>query len=106
MNKSIEKFWKDESNLKHFATWFEKEKQMKSAEDWYRVSIKDIKEKGGDGMVREYGLLVSNFFYLLNILKGALQKIYPHYDWKPWLFTVTPPGFWESEKNHLKYFQW
>jgi hypothetical protein len=34
----------------------------------------------------------------------VLQKAYPDYDWKPWLFKRSPVHFWNDVANQRKFF--
>lgn len=36
----------------------------------------------------------------------ALRRVYPEFDWYPWLFSQVPVGFWNSIQNHKDYFEW
>ncbi len=44
--------------------------------DWYKVTIKQVRMLGGQGLMKRYG---GSFIH-------ALQSIYPEYQWNPWTF--------------------
>lgn len=62
-------YWDDSKNLKQFLEWLGKELNIKRREDWYRVSIQQIRK-----IAR---MSVFNRKNLLQILKLA----YPEYQW-------------------------
>jgi DNA ligase-1 len=69
--------WKDINSLKSF---FDKASQMlriTELTDWYRISLSQIQEAGGAGLVAHYGSLC-----------GALKLVYPEYAWDSTLFTI------------------
>lgn len=37
---------------------------------------------------------------------SILQMAYPDHTWHPWLFPVTPRGFWRSPESRRRYFDW
>jgi hypothetical protein len=67
-------------------------------EDWYLLTINDIKKHGGGG--------------ILNLFDGSLHHalnesiVNSNFQWKPWKFRLVSPGFWNVSKNHLEFFDW
>jgi hypothetical protein len=54
---------------------------IETQEDWYLVSIQQVKK------------LRDKHNYCLY---STLQEIYPEYEWSPWMFRVTPKGAWKD----------
>eukprot|EP01114_Cavostelium_apophysatum_P005470 TRINITY_DN1649_c1_g4_i2.p1 TRINITY_DN1649_c1_g4~~TRINITY_DN1649_c1_g4_i2.p1 ORF type:complete len:470 (+),score=99.43 TRINITY_DN1649_c1_g4_i2:214-1623(+) len=78
-------FWSDKRNQLDFFENLKKEMNIKEWEDWYKISYKDIYDRGG------HGLMV---YYNCSPLR-ALQAVYPQYD-----FQQFPPraavGYWRD----------
>lgn len=58
-------YWNNLDNVKHFFKIFEEKHQITKKEDWYRVSIDQIRNSGGLGLLRKYksfGNLLSAVF--------------------------------------------
>jgi hypothetical protein len=51
---------------------------------------------GGIGILKQYK----------NSIAVLVAAIYPEHDWLPWRFHHVPKGFWETEVNRRKYFDW
>ena len=66
-------------------------------ESWYNVTQEDFFNNRGEGLLRRY---------YAGSPSTALQKIYPKHKWMPWMFKVTPMGFWTDKKNHKIFFEW
>jgi hypothetical protein len=90
-------YWSDENNHRIYADWLCKQLGYQEREDWYEVTIKDITEFFGAG------LLNSQF-------RGSpylfISSVYPEHEWFPWKFTRTTIGYWSDEENHRKYADW
>jgi hypothetical protein len=65
-------FWNNDSNKKQFIEWVGKQLGIKHYSDWYKVSVKDIKELGGH-------TLLYNYDYSLAKL---LTMTYPEHNWE------------------------
>eukprot|EP01125_Pyxidicula_operculata_P008535 TRINITY_DN2859_c0_g3_i4.p2 TRINITY_DN2859_c0_g3~~TRINITY_DN2859_c0_g3_i4.p2 ORF type:complete len:333 (-),score=32.63 TRINITY_DN2859_c0_g3_i4:27-1025(-) len=65
-------------------------------EDWYGVSVKQVRENKGSGLIKKHN------YSLVNLLKA----IYPDYQWLPWKFRKSPRGFWSSKDNRYAYLRW
>jgi hypothetical protein len=71
---------------------------LKSFDDWYYVSRKQVMDIGGV-------TLLSNYFG--GSLQTCLMTVYSDYDWKPWRFTQgAPMGYWDAVENQKQFFQW
>lgn len=89
-------FWKTLENQKKYIEWLSSQLNILKLEDWYRVTYNMIIENSGRGLLHHYN----------NSIIKMLQSIYPHYDWKPWLFSVVQHKFWNDIKNQKKYIDW
>jgi hypothetical protein len=62
---------------------------MKSMEDWYYISKRDIIRKGGERLLRIYD----------ESLEKLLRGVYPNYNWNNEEFLAKMRGKWTSRKN-------
>ena len=63
------KYWQDINNVISFMKSIEHHYQIKTPEDWYRISIPQITKLGGRGILAKYKL------------SNILSKLYPSYQW-------------------------
>ena len=89
-------FGKILNNQRKYFDWFEKKMNFKDKSDWYSITIKEIKNNGGSGLLNRYN----------DSLQYALESIYPNYEWIPWKFNQTPKNYWLNIENQRKYFNW
>jgi len=92
-------FWKEHSNQKSYADWLGKELNYTRYEDWYDVTLQQIIDKGGGGLVCTY---------YTGTLFEFLKNVYPEHNWIPWKFKRTSGGAWkdtETQKNALHEFE-
>ena len=104
-------FWNDVNNVKEYMNWLSDKLNIKTMEDWYKVSkevksikyikinyykIKDIIENYGSSLIKHYNESI------INLIKSA----YPNYNWLPWKFNHAPKGFWSNENNVKEYMNW
>ena len=90
-------FWKDRSNHRRYMQWLGGRLGFREPEDWYQVTNKDFADnKGGALLVLYYDSTVS----------AAVMDYLPDYDWKEWMFSKTPKGFWDKKKNRRRYLKW
>jgi hypothetical protein len=91
------KFWQDPRNHKRYMQWLGRRLGFRKPDDWYRVTINDFKDNHGSGFL-------SVCYDSSPIL--AVTTNFPDHDWKEWLFTATPHGFWDDPRNRNRYMQW
>ena len=89
-------FWKDRKNHKIYMDWFRLQLGYKNHEDWYNISVKDIRNNDGGGLLQYYN----------NSPSQLLKSVYPKKNWLPWKFTHTPMGYWDDIENHKIYMDW
>lgn len=65
-----------------------------SMEDWYKVSVTDIRKHGGARTLQCYN----------DSPQMALYNIYPEHDWRSWEFTQVPRGYWGNAGNQRDFF--
>jgi hypothetical protein len=77
--------------------WSASQLKVESWEDWYQVKAEDLIQLGGTALVSYYG----------NSPANLLMTVFPHYQWKPWLFKhFKPRNYWEDPGNVRMYFDW
>ena len=69
---------------------------FRSRQDWYRITTDDFKQNAGGGLLHHWH---DSAIY-------AVRETYRDYDWKDWLFNITPRHFWQDPGNHRQYMQW
>ncbi len=90
-------FWNDRANRRNYMLWLGHRLGYRRMEDWYRLKSKHFR--------RHRGHRVLNAYWSRSRIQ-ALQECFPQYDWQPWRFAMTTPGFWHSRKNQLRYMEW
>src|SRR4051794_35341006 len=80
-------FWENNEFRRRYFDWVGLQLGCKQLEDWYNMTLNDVKRYGG------YGLAAS---YFGNSLYNALKNIYPEHYWMPWRFIKSPKGYWEN----------
>ena len=89
-------FYKKIENRKKYIEWLGKILKYKTMEDWYKISIKDIKDNDGAGLIEFYN----------GSIKKILNEIFSDYEWLEWKFNSVPNGFWPDINNQQKYLEW
>ena len=76
--------------------WLGNELNIKSMEDWYKVSYRDIRQNYGGSLIENNE---SSHIKLIT-------TTFPNYNWLPWKFNHTPKGFWSDRNNIKEYMNW
>jgi len=90
-------FWKDRDNRLDYILWLGEKLNFYSEDDWYKLKIQDLETSNGMGMLYGY-----YDYSKINMLKD----LFPHIDWKEWLFDFTTSLFWDKKENRKKYMKW
>lgn len=80
-NNVPRRYWFVKENQTKLFDWIGEVLEVQKFEDWYKVTVKDIRSLG-------YGSLLSEFYS--GSLFSALQNVYPQYDWN-FVHCVSPP---------------
>jgi len=89
----IEGHWQDVNNQKQFFQRLSEELGIEELSDWYRVSRREVRRRGGWSLFTYYPSL-----------GHALKANYPDYSWEPARFIeegTAPHGFWQNKTNLL-----
>ena len=82
--------WVKVENHKIYAKWLKEKLRYENEEDWYKITVQQIKDYHGRGL-------------LINYYNGSPQQfinaMFPHYEWKLYKFRCTPMGHWGEIKN-------
>lgn len=91
-------FWNDIKNQRRFCDHITAELKMNDLNDWYKVSIADVVNRGGAGFLKLYnGSLIRGIDVLINVhFVTGLQAVYPEHPWKPWSFHKPHQGIESS----------
>lgn len=89
-------FWNKPQNRRRYMQWLEDKLGYKTPEDWYRITQKDFHRNKGNRFLAYYQGSPS----------AAVMEYFPDYDWKEWLFGMSPLGFWDKLNNRRRYMQW
>jgi hypothetical protein len=90
------RFWRDPRNHRRYMKWLGQELGIRRPSDWYAVTNQDFKDHKGGAFLLHYGDTVST----------AIMRYLPNYDWKEWMFSRTPKGFWRKRMNRRRYMIW
>lgn len=82
--------WEDPKTRRQFFDYIYKELNCTSLEDMYMISREQIRERGGDYLLKRY--------YGDDHIK-ALKDIYPEFQWEDWRFQYHAPGYWSFHGN-------
>jgi hypothetical protein len=94
--KSPSGLWDDPTARQNYWSWLAEVLGHSSPDDWYRVSQQDFVENHGKTFLDRFrGSPID-----------AVLAMCPGYDWKEWLFSTTPNGFWELPANRRRYMEW
>lgn len=97
LNPLPQKYWHEASNHRKYMDWVAEELEVIEQEDWYRVSIDDVKNLCGSSLIR---------YYYNDSLITALEKIYDEFKWYKWHFHRAPAFFWSERTNQLEWLNW
>ena len=95
--KVIHGTWKDPNNHKIYAKWLAIQLGYKCEEDWYKITVKQIQDNYGRGLLGGY--------YDDSPIQ-FIRKIFPEYEWLEWKFKTCPRGFWQIIENRKRYMDW
>lgn len=90
-------FWQYPANRQAYMRWLGRKLRFRRNADWYRVRKQDFYANGGGGLLANY--------YGDSPL-AAVREFKPRYDWKPWLFSSVPQGYWQQLENRRAYVEW
>jgi len=89
-------FWDEPANRLRYMSWLANELGFRTATDWYQLNAQTLKDKHGHGLFNRYHCSV----------RALIADCFPDHDWKPWLFSTVPAGFWNQRENRLQYMAW
>eukprot|EP01125_Pyxidicula_operculata_P013676 TRINITY_DN4544_c0_g1_i1.p1 TRINITY_DN4544_c0_g1~~TRINITY_DN4544_c0_g1_i1.p1 ORF type:complete len:657 (+),score=99.41 TRINITY_DN4544_c0_g1_i1:645-2615(+) len=83
-------------NQRLYLDWIKTELNINSNDDWYNVTIADLREREGNYLLTKYG----------HSLFKLLKSVYPDVEWYQWKFSQVPKNFWDDMNNQLAYVRW
>lgn len=89
-------YWAEKTNQRYFLDWLIQQLKIETIEDLYKVTVQQIHEHGGRGLLRHYNDSPS----------FLISSLFPEYFWLPWQFHQAPLGFWANLKNQRLYLEW
>lgn len=93
-------FWKDHHNQIAFFDSLAKEHNITKPDEWSKIRIKDILNKGGSGLIKKHN----------NSLFASLEAVYHQISWdRDWFSYLPkekryPPNYWKNKSNQRKFF--
>src|SRR5712691_7687498 len=90
-------FWTLAEHRHLYVEWLGEQLGFTQPEDWYRVTVRDFHRHRGGGLLAGKSQ---------NSPSAVLQDVFPHYDWKEWLFGSAPQRFWQDPVNRHRYLDW
>jgi len=89
-------FWSSQDNRKKYMEWLGGLLNVNKMEDWYGITVELFTINHGGGLLSLHG----------NSPGELVMSTFPEHDWKPWMFKVTPKGFWPKKENQQAYLEW
>jgi len=89
-------FWTSKQNQRQFMNRLGVKLGFHTAEHWYSLTARDIRENGGEG------LLAVHKNSLLEILKTSFYR----YKWYPWKLAHVPKDWWQYKDHHRQFLEW
>ena len=89
-------YWKDINNQIEYVNWLGEELNIKSHDDWYKVTAGNIIDNYGATLLQYYNNSHINLF----------KNIFKDVNWLPWKFSKTTRGYWKDIKNQRTYMEW
>lgn len=89
-------FWQDPKNCRRYLDWLGKQLGFKRFEDWYAIDSRKIKSNYGGGFLSRFDGRPT----------AAVMSCMPEYEWREWMFSEVPTGFWQDPNNRRRYLEW
>ncbi len=89
-------FWHLAENRRRYVEWLGEQLGFTQLEDWYGITVSDSRCHRGGGLLSKFQ----------NSPSAVLKDVFPHYDWKEWLFGFAPQRFWQDPTNRRRYLDW
>jgi hypothetical protein len=90
-------YWENKDHRRTFMNWVATELKILKWEDWYTVTVAQIEELGGAGLLTRHGRSVRNL----------IEDVFTEHTWWPWKFVNNISfEFWDSTFNLRWYFDW
>jgi hypothetical protein len=83
-------------NHKIYAEYLGEILGYKEKEDWYQITIQQIKRNYGGGLLYHYN----------DSPIKLVKAVFTDYEWLDWKFTNTPRGFWSDKQKQKSYMNW
>lgn len=90
-------YWDNMQNRREFFDWIGEQLGVSQSDDWYSKTYYEVAEFGDKGLMQKY--------YGEN-LTTTILNLYPEFDWHEWRFQQVPVGWFNSEKNQRRFFDW
>ena len=89
--------WKKKKFQKEYMEWLGKELGYTTMEHWYKITINDINQNYGSGLLSNY--------YNTSPIK-LVTSIYPNHYWLVWKFQKVGNNVWKNKKIQKEYMEW
>ena len=90
-------FWKKPAHRRDYLMWLADRLGFHRMADFYRMKV-------WNDFPRNFGNTLLGYWHCSAL--EAVQECFPQHDWKGWLFTKAPEGFWDSAENRRSYLDW
>lgn len=81
-------WWEDFENQKQYFNWLKKSLKIKKPQDWYSIKSRQINP---------------SFLKQFSTYQEMLKCMIPDFDFKPWMFSQVPDGWWKNKENQKLY---
>ena len=90
-------YWNNIQNHIKYAEWLGKTLDYKNMDDWYKLTVKDIRKHRGSGLLADK---YRDSPYLF------LKSVFPQVEWVPWKRSKVTQNFWNNTENVRHYAYW
>ena len=93
-NKSYKpkKYWENEENIKNFIDQLKKHKNIKTNDDWNKLTQRDIQKFGGSGLLSKYSIFEIKQFENEEKENRIIKKT-----------NKKPHGYWKNKENIIQF---
>jgi hypothetical protein len=89
--------WQDRENRRRYLRWLGRHLGFRTEAEWHGLTRGHFRRNGGGGLL--VGVYNDSPY-------AALCDLMPRREWKPWLMSSTPQGFWRDPRNRVWFMDW
>ena len=90
------RYWNQRENQRQYLEWLFGHLGFRFQEDWYHITVNDLKKNGGSTLVHKHRDCPSEL----------IQTVFPEHNWMPWRFARSPGYCFSSMNNRRLFIKW